>query len=59
MSALRYGTTLFIDVLQWPIGVLAVANTMASHTCLAGILLALDQHLDSTRLEGDVGKNGE
>jgi hypothetical protein len=32
---------------------------MASYTCLAGILLALDQHLDSTRLEGDVGENGE
>jgi hypothetical protein len=46
-------------VLQWPIGVLAVANTMSPHTCLAGILFALDQHLDSTRLEGDVGENGE
>jgi hypothetical protein len=41
-------TCLFIDVLQRPIGVLTVANTMAPHTCLAGILFALDQHLDLT-----------
>jgi hypothetical protein len=39
---------LFIDVLQRSIGVLTVANTMAPHTCLAGILFALDQHLDLT-----------
>jgi hypothetical protein len=48
VSALRYGTTLFIDVLQRPIRVLAVANTMSPHTCLTGILFALDQHLDLT-----------
>jgi hypothetical protein len=39
---------LFIDVLQRPIRVLAVANTMSPHTCLTGILFALDQHLDLT-----------
>jgi len=45
VSALRDWPTLFIDVLEWSIGMLAVANTMASHACLAGILFAFDQHL--------------
>jgi hypothetical protein len=36
---------LFVDVLQWSIGVLAIANTMTSHTRLAGVLFALDQHV--------------
>jgi hypothetical protein len=36
---------LFIDVLQRSVGVLAVANTMTPHTCLASVLLAFDQHL--------------
>jgi hypothetical protein len=37
---------LFVDVLQRSVGMLAVANTMAPHTSLAGIFLAFDQHLD-------------
>jgi len=45
MGTLRDGTTLFVDVLQWSIGVLAIAYTMASHTRLAGVLFALDQHV--------------
>jgi hypothetical protein len=39
---------LLIDVLQGPIGVLTVANTMAPYTCLTGILFALDQHRNLT-----------
>ena len=38
-------THLFVDVLQWSVGMLAVTDTMTSHTCLAGIFFALDQHL--------------
>lgn len=37
---------LFVDVLQRSVGMLAVTNTMTSHTCLTGIFFALDQHLD-------------
>lgn len=36
---------LFVDMLQGSVCVLTVANTMASHTRLAGILFAFDQHL--------------
>lgn len=36
---------LLVDVLQRSIRMLAVANPMTSHTCLTGILFALDQHL--------------
>lgn len=36
---------LLIDVLQWPVSMLAVADSMAPHTCLAGILFSFDQHL--------------
>lgn len=35
---------LLVDVLEWPVGVLAVTNTMASHARLAGELFSLDQH---------------
>lgn len=35
---------LFIDVLQRPIGMLAIANTVASYTSLAGIFFAFNQH---------------
>lgn len=35
---------LLVDVLKRSISVLAIANPMASHARLAGVLLALDQH---------------
>jgi hypothetical protein len=38
---------LFIDVLQRPVGVLAIAHSMAPHTCLTGILFSFDQHFYS------------
>jgi hypothetical protein len=38
-------TYLFVDMLQWSVGMLAVTNTMTSYTCLTSILFALDQHL--------------
>lgn len=44
MSTLRDWTALLVNVLQWPIRVLAVADTMTSYACLAGILFAFDQH---------------
>lgn len=36
---------LFVDVLQRSVGMLAVAHSVSSHTGLAGIFLAFDQHL--------------
>lgn len=44
MLALRDGAALFVNVLQWSISVLAVANTVTSHTRFTGVLFALDQH---------------
>lgn len=42
--ALRHRPSLLVDVLQWPIMMLAVANTMASHTGLASPLLSVNKH---------------
>lgn len=39
---------LFVNVLQRPIRVLAIANTMASHAGLACPFLSFDQHVVST-----------
>jgi hypothetical protein len=39
-------TYLLIDVLQRSIRMLAVADPMAAHTCLAGVLLAFNQHVE-------------
>jgi hypothetical protein len=39
---------LFVDMLQRPVRMLAIANTMAPHTCLTGILFTLDQHFGSS-----------
>lgn len=44
MRTLRDRSTLLVDMLQWSIRMLAVADTMTPHTCITGILLALDQH---------------
>jgi hypothetical protein len=44
---LEYKVYLLVDVLQRSIEVLTVADTMASHTSLTGVLLAFDQHRDS------------
>lgn len=46
MSTLRDWTTLLVDMLQRSISMLAIADSMSSHTCLAGILFAFDQHPD-------------
>ena len=42
---LEYKVYLLVDMLQRSIGMLTVANTMASHAGLTGILLAFDQHV--------------
>lgn len=44
VGALRHGTALFIDVLERSVGMLTIAHTMTSHTSLAGVLFAFDQH---------------
>jgi hypothetical protein len=44
MLTLRNWPTLFVNVLQGTIIVLAVADTMASNTSLAGILFTFDDH---------------
>jgi hypothetical protein len=41
------GTYLFIDVLQRPIRVLAVADPMAAHASLTGVLLSFNQHVET------------
>jgi hypothetical protein len=45
LSVVARESYLFVDVLQRSVGMLAVTNTMTSHTCLTGIFFALDQHL--------------
>jgi hypothetical protein len=42
--ALRNRPSLLVDVLKWPIMMLAIANAMASHTGLASPLFSVDEH---------------
>jgi hypothetical protein len=37
---------LFIDVLEWSVRMLAVADSVASHACLAGVFFSFDQHFE-------------
>jgi hypothetical protein len=41
-----FATYLLVDMLQRPVRVLAVADAVAAHTSLAGVLLSLDQHVE-------------
>ena len=41
-----FATYLLIDMLQRPVRVLAVADAVAAHTGLAGVLLSFDQHVE-------------
>lgn len=43
--ALSNGTTLFVDVSQRALIVLAIADPVAANTRFASILLALDEHI--------------
>jgi hypothetical protein len=44
--ALRHRTAFLVDVLEWAICMLAVADTMPADAGLASVLLAFDQHDD-------------
>jgi len=43
---LEPNTYLLIDVLEWSVGMLTVAHTMASNAGIASVLFAFDQHLE-------------
>ena len=51
-------TYLLIDVLQRSIRVLAVADPMTAHACLAGVLLAFNQHVEIELLAQRSPKSG-
>jgi len=46
VGTLRHWTSLFIDVLEWSVRMLAVADSVASHACLAGVFFSFDQHFE-------------
>lgn len=53
MGTLRDWTALLVDMLQWPIRVLAIADTMTSHACFASVLFAFDQHRGAVLVDDD------
>ena len=40
---------LFIDVLQWSVRMLAIADSVATHACLTGIFFSFDQHREGVQ----------